>query len=248
MADLLDQCIDDLSAPGSERDFNAFQETFCKRCRNPDCIHAKWADDKFSARVATQVDRFFGSPQIAAGENPKYAKIVDFQDCFREAIRLEAADRAGDWEVPEVDIDDGESEVAKVGVTNHVDDAVRQLAKVKGQAEPNLPDPAEAATQDFVAETETLMEEEAGAEPSEEEAPAEPEPEPQARPEAAPPPATMGRGNTPVPDRGIVIGDGPAPTAKKKPGADGDAWTPKKGTKKVAPGATVRMGDGDAKE
>ena len=132
MADLLEECITDLSAPGGSKDYPAFQATFCARCRNPGCAHAKWATDKFGARVQTQVDRFFGSPQ-ADPNDPKYAQLKDFQDCMREAIRLEAADKAGDWEVPEVDISDGQTETARADTTSHVDAAVRTLARVKGR-------------------------------------------------------------------------------------------------------------------
>jgi len=237
MADLLEECISDLSAPGGPKDYPAFQETFCARCRNPSCAHAKWASDKFGARVQTQVDRFFHSPQGDPAD-PKYAELDDFQDCLREAIRLEAADRAGDWEVPEVEISDGQPETARTGTTSHVDDAVRRLAQVKGREEPELPDPLEAAVEDFTKETETLMEE---ATP--------PAPEPG---EGTPPEeprhfkgSTVGPGNTPLPEKGIVIGNSPVPEPQRRPGKAREDWSPKEKVETVQPGATIKMGDED---
>lgn len=100
MNDYLEVCVSDISGHGP-KDYPAFKETFCKRCRNRDCQHAKWADDKFSARVNTQVDRFFNNPNRADQGAPQYAQIPDFANMLREAIRLEAADRRGDWSVPE---------------------------------------------------------------------------------------------------------------------------------------------------
>lgn len=99
--DLLEGCISDISGPGGKRDYKAFQETFCNRCRNPECVHARWATDKFSARVITQVDRIFNPSQVASIQDPKYAQIPDFINVLQEAIRLESADRLGDWSIPE---------------------------------------------------------------------------------------------------------------------------------------------------
>ena len=242
MADLLEECITDLSAPGGSKDYPAFQATFCARCRNPGCAHAKWATDKFGARVQTQVDRFFGSPQ-ADPNDPKYAQLKDFQDCMREAIRLEAADKAGDWEVPEVDISDGQTETARADTTSHVDAAVRTLARVKGREEPELPDPLRAAVEDSADETETLMEQETPEDTSPPPESEDPAPEPsQPRHFQG---STVGPGNTPAPDGGIIIGDGPPPEPKWRPGEAKEDWTPKEKPKTVQPGATVKMGGGD---
>src|SRR3990167_6826570 len=94
MIDLLNECITDIS-PGN-RDFPAFQNTFCSRCRNLSCVHAKWAKDKFGQRVGTQVERFFHTPQ-ANPRDPKYAQIADFHSLLREAMRLEIAEQRQDW-------------------------------------------------------------------------------------------------------------------------------------------------------
>lgn len=95
MADHLHDCMTDIK----ETDSAAFQETFCKRCRNPDCCHAMWSRDKFGTRVATQMDRLF-KPSQADPRSSRYSMLVDFADMMETALRLEEADRRGDWEIP----------------------------------------------------------------------------------------------------------------------------------------------------
>ena len=235
-ADLLEECISDLSGPGGDRDYRAFQDTFCLRCRNANCIHAKWSEDKFGARVATQPDRFF-NPKIVDGQKPKYADLTDFVDKLQEAMRLEIANRKGDWEVPEVPIVDGKVESGDVSITDNVDDAVRQLARSKGKKEPKLPDVREASTKEFIEETERLMEDENSH-------CAESEPDPVPPPEHAPePPQLYPMGNTPTPATGLMVGGGPPPPAPPAPAPAEDDWTPKPQERKVQPGATIRMGE-----
>lgn len=233
-ADLLEECVADLSAPGGERDYKAFQDTFCLRCRNPNCIHAKWVDDRFSARVATQPDRFF-NPKIIEGKSPKFADLVDFVDNIRNAMRLEIADRKGDWEVPEVPIVDGRVENGDEKTTDEIDEAVRRLAQSKGKKEPKLPDHRKAATKRFVDETEEMMAEENAH--CEESAPPPPEPEP-----PAPAPQLYPMGNTPMPATGLMVGGGPVPApAERAPAVEEDDWTPKPQVRKVKPGAKIKM-------
>jgi len=235
--DLLEECISDLSAPGADRDYKAFQDTFCLRCRNSNCIHAKWVEDKFGARVATQPERFF-NPQFADGRLPKYADVVDFADRFREAMKLEIANKRGDWEVPEVPIVDGKVESSAVSITDGVDDAVRQLARSKGKKEPTLPDAREADTQEFIEETEKIM--------GDENAHCE-EPEPEPAPAPAEPPQLYPMGNTPAPAEGLMVGGGPPPPASSTPAPSEDDWTPKPRERKVQPGATIRMSEAPTK-
>lgn len=236
--DLLEECITDLSAPGSDRDYKAFQDTFCLRCRNGGCIHAKWVSDQFTARVALQPNRFF-NPKFGDGQKPKYAEVIDFTDMFQEAMRLEIANKRGDWEIPEVPIMDGQAENGAVSTTGVVDDAVRALAKSKGKKEPELPDPREAATEDFVDETEEMMAEENSH--CEEPPPPAPPPAPEPAP-SLPPDAPYPMGNTPMPQGGLMVGGGPVP----EPSPSGsttqeDDWTPKPVERKIQPGATIRM-------
>jgi hypothetical protein len=119
-----------------------FEQTFCQRCRNPDCDLAAWGSSKFDQRVATQAERLL-NPQQADPRLPKYARIVqaDFQSMMREAMMLEIADQRGDWEVPEIDVVDGQVEVASTATTQAVDNAVRGLARSYEQPAPGLPDP-----------------------------------------------------------------------------------------------------------
>lgn len=132
--DLLEGCISDISGPGGKRDYRAFQETFCNRCRNPECVHAKWAADKFSARVITQVDRIFNPDQVASIQDPKYAQIPDFINVLQEAIRLESADRLGDWSIPEDPIPFRPEPVQEV------EDLAQKMEEALSEPEPEEPE------------------------------------------------------------------------------------------------------------
>jgi len=131
-----------------------FRQTFCTRCRNPECQLAEWGTSLMDKRVVLQEQRLL-HPQQADPRLPKYAHIqaADFQDMMREALRLEIADRRGDWEVPEIDTD-GRVEVASTETTQAVDNAVRNLARAQGQSEPPLPEPVdtEAAAKELLAD------------------------------------------------------------------------------------------------
>lgn len=76
-----------------ERDFRA---TFCNHCRNPECALAGWSKDLFSQRVQAQEDLLF-KPKRGMANKP----LSDFGDLMRKAVRLEIADRRGDWSMPE---------------------------------------------------------------------------------------------------------------------------------------------------
>lgn len=93
--DLFSECFDGRVSP------EEFKATFCDHCRNPSCALAKWDVDKFGGRVQTQMDRLF-NPTFADPSNPKHQRVreQDFPSLFKEAIRLETADRVGDWSIP----------------------------------------------------------------------------------------------------------------------------------------------------
>tara|TARA_B100000963_G_scaffold360940_2_gene393976 strand:+ start:2191 stop:3075 length:885 start_codon:yes stop_codon:yes gene_type:complete len=76
-----------------EREFRA---TFCNHCRNPECALAGWSKDLFSQRVQAQEDLLF-KPKRGMTNKP----LSDFGDLMRKAVRLEIADRRGDWSMPE---------------------------------------------------------------------------------------------------------------------------------------------------
>lgn len=243
IGDLLEDCISDLLAPGQNRDYKAFQDTFCLRCRNSNCRHARWVDDRFSARVATQPDRFF-NPTIIAGNSPKYADLKDFGDNLREAMRLEIADKRGDWEVPDVPIVDGKVENTSLSTTDVVDDAVRQLARSKGNKEPDLPDSRKAVADEFVKETQELMEEDS--EHCENPLSSDSDDSPPTPSKPLPGPYPLG--NTPAPETGLMVGGGPVPPTPPSPTVQEDDWTPKPQERKIQPGATIKMSEKTSKD
>lgn len=104
MKDLLRDCLADFEQKVNQKTGpKEFTDTFCKRCRNPECVNAGWSKDAFSARVTTQVERLTNPTQVDP-HLPKYAQIVaaEFKDMIHKAYQLEVADRRGDWEVPQV--------------------------------------------------------------------------------------------------------------------------------------------------
>jgi len=235
--DFLNDCISDL---GVKNDPRAFMETFCARCRNRECVNAKWAGDKFAARVATQPDRLF-RPNVADPANPKYARLADFVDNLREAMRLEIADRRKDWEIPEIPILDGTERHAPPATTAPLDGAARALAQARGR-DLNLPDPWAESAKEFVLETERLMpvDDPPVVEPS-----VEPSVEPPPTPMVVPPPPprykappSVAVGNAPA-KSGVMIG------GAKPAQAPADDWEPKKKVDTVQPGARIKLG-GDA--
>lgn len=237
MRDLLATCHE-----GEFRNYNPrdFDQTFCKHCRNDGCSRAKWAEDAFSARISTQEERFFNAPPSNLAL-PKFAQIagMDFRNMLQEAMRLEIADRRGDWEVPEIPVLDGRSRVAEPQTTSAVDEAIRQLSTSKGTNAPGLPPapPAQVAHLE-VQEDEPLPEPELPPEPA---APPEPAPPP---PQPSGPPPLIQPGNTEAPEDGIMIGGGPRPDSGAVPAHED--WGPPKETEIIVPvGATVRMGGRD---
>lgn len=214
MHDLLKDCMADIG----ERDAVPFREKFCHWCRNPDCVNAKWAQDRFSKRVANQADRLLNPISVSA-HSPRYAILSDFPDMLREAMRLEVSDRRSDWEVPEIPILDGRIERTSAATTMDVDRAMQQLAASRGVdiQLPVDPEPSEPLQLD----------------------PAEP-PRPPVPRGPLSVPATRGAvGNTPVPEGGLMIGGGPTPQKNPDPV---DPWAPKPVVQVVPRGARIRMG------
>lgn len=97
--DLFPECHASVDKNLSPRDF---METFCRRCRNFNCVNAGYADSSWEHRMATQVDRLLDNPRFADPESSRYEEIrgMDFQSLLREAIALNEVDRRGDWSVP----------------------------------------------------------------------------------------------------------------------------------------------------
>lgn len=227
MRNFLEECITDLGQ--QKKDYRAFQETFCVRCRNRECDHAKWAADKFSARVATQPDRFF-NPLRDDPKNPKYAQLVDFTNVLREAIRLDIANKRGDWEIPEIPILDGVDETAARQTTSAVDQAAISLAKSRDK---NLiiPDPEDIMVRNLEKETQVLLSEHPTVPVDDTPVKNDPTPEPKKTP----------LGNTPVAPHGIMVGEGPRPTTPL-PVKQDDWAVPSAKVPVVKPGSKIQMG------
>lgn len=232
---LLNECIQDsrLKDPSKVPLHPAeYQQQFCVYCRNPYCEHARWAVDKFSARIAAQPDRFF-NPIQQDPNNPQFRHLVDFTELTREALRIYMAAQ-DDWGV-EVPVTDGVDKTAPKGVTNSVDDAARILASANNR-DLKIPSPEESPegkTFPPIPEEEPIQE--------------EPIPESTQAPETITPPVSLQKnapntlGNTDNPKSGIMIGGDSKPLAEPD-----DPWgapSPNK-EKKVEPGAKIIMGGG----
>ena len=133
MGDFLEGC-NDQRIPTNE-----FMDLFCKRCRNRDCVHAGWAVDRFSTRIATQEERMF-NPERADPKLPKYAQIIaaDFRDMLAQAMALEVSEKRGDWEIPEIPVLDGVEEAVKMSA------ALQEPAPKGTVAAPQARPPAQA--------------------------------------------------------------------------------------------------------
>jgi len=237
--DLLDSHCRDRSLQVSDQEFESL---FCVRCRNSDCTRANWGRDLFQSRVLTQEERLLNPQQV---DPAGYEALADFANMFQEAMRLEVSDRKGDWTIPEIPVTDGRTVTSDSSISDAVDDAVRALGKPPGQEPDKKPEekpPVGRASHGeriddsgVAAEAEQEFEHEA---PEPASAPLQPaQAEPPLR--VAPAPPTPASRNTPASQDGMMVGPAPSITEEDKP----DPWAPPK-DRKVAPGATIRMGGG----
>jgi len=196
-------------------------EMCCAKCRNGDCVNARWIESMWTSRMAQQVERYLENPQFADVSTPRYAQIaaMDFRDLFAKGQQMVEANKRGDW-IPEVAITDGRTEIAAKETTQAVERAVRSL--VSPQDPPEEPvEPAE--------------------EPEGAQAPPEPPPKPEPPPRPAPAPPRVRPMNTPVPPGGYVLGPDPGPTPKRVREKAPDPWAVPE--KRLPVGGTVRMGE-----
>jgi len=119
-----------------------FQKTFCKICRNEECIRAQGALTPWHQRMETQVEHLLNHPLFSdlATEDHKHLAEQAFNDISAKATRLEIARQRQDWEIPEAPTD-GVDRVAATKATEDVDAAIKALAESRGQKPPNLPTP-----------------------------------------------------------------------------------------------------------
>lgn len=128
--------------PWFQRDDHVFIRTFCRVCKNADCIRARGAVSPWQTRMAEQVDYLINDPQfsdLSSEEHQAIAKM-GFASIAEKMERLEIARHRQDWEIPEGPTD-GFSKVASPDTTDQFDDAVKALAKAKGNPEPALERP-----------------------------------------------------------------------------------------------------------
>ena len=98
--DLWDGCYE-----GDQKDRlspEAFQQTFCRVCRNEGCNRSVGGQSLWARRMETQVERLINNPSIADPKDPRFAELreMPFLDKFHEALALEISAQRGDWELP----------------------------------------------------------------------------------------------------------------------------------------------------
>jgi len=207
--DLLNECNDQRIPP------REFKETFCKRCRNQNCVNAGWSSSSFEERVRTQVGRLLTHPLQAQPDDPRFdhVRAMHFVEI---AAALSIARRADPWVGPGVHLAEPDPETAKSQV---VEDAVSKLAEARGRRLPTV-----IAIQEEV---------------SVEEPPVEDVPPLPPRPSVPKPlPVALGI-NTDFPEEGVMIGGG---SPKVSAPVSEDTWAPKPKVNVVPRGAKIKMG------
>ena len=125
-----------------ERDAHVFMHKHCRVCKNADCIRAKGAVSPWQTRMAEQVDYLINEPHFSDMSSEDHRAIAEmgFESIRAKMERLEIAEQRQDWEIPEGPTD-GFDKVASPDTTDQFDDAVKALAKAKGNKEPELARP-----------------------------------------------------------------------------------------------------------
>jgi len=140
--DLLAGC----NEPGKEwfhPDDHVFMKTFCRLCKNADCIRAKGAISPWHTRMAEQVDYLLNDPEFSDLTSEAHRGLANqaFNDIGHKMMRLEIAKQRQDWEIPDGPTD-GFDKVSAPDTTDQFDEAAKELAKARGKKEPELPRPA----------------------------------------------------------------------------------------------------------
>lgn len=232
--DLFNECYDRQGSP------EEFKKLFCNRCRQPRCVLAGWADDQFGSRVSTQMDRLFNT-NVADPNDPRFARLqeADFPNLLNQAIRLNIADKRGDWSLPEspevkVVLSPIEGEPAGDESQELLEQAVKNLAGTQGeQVEASDSDTPKNPSQKPDKENEESF--------VEEPKPSKPQHFQDVKKSSAPQrtPKTRTLGNTEVPDEGLMVGGGSVPNKPPEPASD--PWAIPTETI-LQPGAKVQMG------
>lgn len=79
-----------------------FDQSFCKVCKNFECVRAGWVESSWIDRMDTQVERLLTNPNFADIRDPRFSKVRehDFPNLLQEAIRIEIVDQKNDWSIP----------------------------------------------------------------------------------------------------------------------------------------------------
>jgi len=123
-------------------DDHVFMKTFCRLCKNADCIRAKGAISPWHTRMAEQVDYLLNDPAFSDITSEAHRDLANqaFNDIGHKMQRLEIAKQRQDWEIPEGPTD-GFDKVAAPDTTDQFDEAAKELARARGKKEPDLPRP-----------------------------------------------------------------------------------------------------------
>ena len=106
---------------------------FCRVCRNTECTRSMIRNHGWQQRISTQVDRLLVNPKFGSADQygPEIREL-NFPSMFREAMRIEIADRKQDWSVPT------DQEINSV-----VDSAVQKTGTAQPVAEKLVQSPAQ---------------------------------------------------------------------------------------------------------
>lgn len=123
-------------------DAHVFMKTFCRLCKNADCIRARGAVSPWHTRMAEQVDYLLNDPQFSDMKDPEHLKLAQqaFDNIGQKMVRLDIARERQDWEIPDAPTD-GYNKVANPDTTDQFDDAVKKLAEARGKEAPALERP-----------------------------------------------------------------------------------------------------------
>lgn len=129
--------------PWFHRDDHEFMKTFCRICKNADCVRARGAVSPWHTRMAEQVDYLLNDPEFSELTTASHRDLAQmaFDDISQKALRLEIARQRQDWTIPDSP-SDGVDRVAPPETTDQFDDAVRALADAKGKKPPDLERPS----------------------------------------------------------------------------------------------------------
>lgn len=124
------------------KDDHVFMKTFCRVCKNADCIRAKGAVSPWETRMAEQVDYLLNDPEFSDLTSPEHIELTQmaFKDLSQKAMRLEIARQRQDWTIPDTPTD-GVNKVSNPDTTDQFDDAVKKLAEAKGKKARDLKRP-----------------------------------------------------------------------------------------------------------